>query len=467
MKKSIVVLMVVFAILAVAQQPAQPAAPGQQPAAPGQQPAAPGQPAAGQAPAQPGAPGQAAPAAPQQKKEIKDPAEYNAYMGAMNATDPNQKAIALEGFLQQFPNSVMKSDALELLMAAYEQGGNGAKVNEAAQRLLQADPNNLKALALLTYSARMAATQGQNPQQNLAQAAQYATQGLQAVQTAQKPEGMNDADWQKLKQQVVIIFNGAVGQNDFAQKNYPAAVEHLGAAVQADPNNLNNVYPLALAHLESNPPNPVGLFYIARAVALTAQAPAQQQQIAKYGRSRYVKYHGGDDGWNELVQQAAASPQPPPNFAVAPAPTPAEQAAKLVQTKQVKDMSFDEFQMIFTSGNQQAAQQVWDQIKGKPIAFVARVVETSPTKLTLAATYDDINANPPKPDVDLTMVAALPARLVPKAGAEAQVQGVPVSFTPNPFLITMEQGKLVGKEAPAAKPAAGKKAPARRTTRKP
>jgi len=55
------------------------------------------------------------------------------------------------------------------------------------------------------------------------------------------------------------------------------------------------------------------------------------------------------------VQQAASQPTIPPDFKVAPAPTPAEQAAKLCQTKQVKDMSFDEFQMIFTFGNQQCS----------------------------------------------------------------------------------------------------------------
>jgi tetratricopeptide (TPR) repeat protein len=456
MKKSIVVLMVVFAILAVAQQPPQqPAAPGQQPAgaqpAPGQQPAAPGQPAA--------------PAAAQ-KKEIKDPAEYNAYMGALNTADANQKAIALEGFLQQFPNSVMKPDALELLMAAYEQAGNAQKVTETAQRLLQSDPNNLKALALMTYTARAQAEA--NPQtaaQNLAQAGQYAQQGLQAVQTAQKPEGMNDADWQKLKTQVAVIFNGAAGQNDFAQKNYPAAVQHLGAAVEADPNNLRNVYPLALAYLESNPPNPLGLWYIARAVALTAQAPAQSQQIARFGRSRYVKYHGGDDGWNEVVQQAAATPQPPAGFTIKPAPTPAEQAATLVQQKKVADMSFDEIQMVLTSGNQQAADQVWNDLKGKPTKFVAKVVEATPTKLTLSATADDIEKN--AADVDLTMTAAVPARLVPKPGAMVPVQGTPVSYTPNPFMITMSSGVLGASEKPAAAAPATKKAPARKTTKKP
>ncbi len=90
-----------------------------------------------------------APAAPQQKKEIKDPAEYNAYVGAIQQTDPAAQISGLEAFLAQYPNSVMKEDALETLMVDYQKTNNQAKMLDAAQRILQANPNNLRALALL------------------------------------------------------------------------------------------------------------------------------------------------------------------------------------------------------------------------------------------------------------------------------------------------------------------------------
>jgi hypothetical protein len=56
--------------------------------------------------------------APQQKT-ITDPAEYNAYITAINLPDPAQRASALESFLQQYPGTVMKSEALEQILAAY------------------------------------------------------------------------------------------------------------------------------------------------------------------------------------------------------------------------------------------------------------------------------------------------------------------------------------------------------------
>ena len=78
-------------------------------------------PAQGQ-PATPPAQGQAAaPAGQAAAPVIKDPAEYNAYVGAIKQSDANAKISGLEAFLTQYPNSVMKNQALEILMGTYQQ----------------------------------------------------------------------------------------------------------------------------------------------------------------------------------------------------------------------------------------------------------------------------------------------------------------------------------------------------------
>src|SRR5258707_15550374 len=108
--------------------------------------------ASGQAPAPPASQPQASPAsAPAQKKEIKDPAEYNAYVGAVQQSDPAAKISGLEAFLTQYPNSVMKEDALEILMGTYEQAGNQQKTIDTDTKLVAADPSNVRWMALLAY----------------------------------------------------------------------------------------------------------------------------------------------------------------------------------------------------------------------------------------------------------------------------------------------------------------------------
>src|SRR5436305_7991061 len=304
MKTSLVAFVLALSAIAVGQT----TAPKYQAQPAGSQPAATQQPGTAPAAGQPGA--------PPQKKEIKDPAEYNAYVSAVQQKDPAAKISGLEAFLTQYPNSVMKEDALEALMGAYQQSNNAAKMTDTAQRVLQTNPNNLRALALLAYTKRAAAEANQNPQQNLAEGAKYAERGLQALKTATKPEAMSEPDFEKMKGQMSTIFNGVAGIAALQSKNFPQAEERLRAAVQGDPNDLRNVYPLALAYLTATPPDSVnGLFFIARPANLSAGS-AGQAQIMAYGKSQYTKYHGSDQGWTELLAQAKTTPLPPQGFTI-------------------------------------------------------------------------------------------------------------------------------------------------------
>ena len=442
MKTSLVAIVLAFAAVASGQQTTT--QPQTQTTAPAQttQPAAP----AGAA-----QPGQAA-AQPQQKKEIKDPAEYNAYVGAVQQKDPNAKISGLEAFLTQYPNSVMKEDALEVLMGAYQQAGNQQKMLDTAQRVLQANPNNLRALALLTYVKRSQAEAGQNPQQNLADAAQYATKGLEALKTAPKAEGMSDADFDKLKTQMSAIFSGAAGIAALQNKDYPHAQSYLRDAVQADPNELRNVYPLALADLTGTPPNSVeGLFFIARAANLAAGSPGQPQ-IENYGKSQYTKYHGSDQGWTDLLASAKTNPMPPAGFDVTKyvPPTPAEQAADLVKNKapnDIKQMSFADWELVLSAGKPEDQDKVWSVIKGIPLQMEGLVISATATEVQIAESQDDIDQK--RADIVVQMSGNIPDRLMPKVGANLQFEGTPVSYTPSPFVMTMEKGALLTAKKPA------------------
>ena len=406
----------------------------------------------------------AAQAAP--KPQVKDPAEYNAYVNAVQQSDPSAKAAALEAFLQTYPNSVVKVDALESLMAAYQQAGNGQKMVDAATRLVQADPNNVKALAILTYTYR-ATINAQNLQQNLDLIQQYATKGEEALPKMTKSEGMSDADFTKMHNELGAIFEGGLGfvalqkkDNAEAAKDFRQAISHESQPTIAD------VYPLAQADLEAKPINPEGFWF---AIKASQMAQGQgQQQILDYARKKYIRYHGAEDGWADLVKQAQASTSimPPDGFTVAaapPPPSPAEQAAELVKTKQPKDMAFAEWQLVLSSGNAQAADAVWTTLKDKPITLVASVISASPTKLTLAGSADDIDDK--KADITVTLAKPLPAKAVPAVGALTKFQATASTYTPSPFMMTMTDGILfdkAGNPIGAAPAAPAHKAPAKK-----
>jgi tetratricopeptide (TPR) repeat protein len=399
--------------------------------------------AAAQPQTQTAAPAQAQPAA---SKTIKDPAEYNAYVGAAQQAqkDPTAAISGLEAFLAQYPNSVMKEDALELLMGAYQQTGNQAKVIDAANRLLTANPNNVRALALLAYSERAA--------QKWADAKGHAERGLQALTTMTKPDGVSEADFQKQKTQLGALLDSVAGFSALQLKDNATAEKDLRAAVEADPNNVENVYPLALASLTATPEDDVnGLFFIARAVNLVKD-PGGKAQITKFGHAKYVKYHGSEEGWNELLALTATTPLPPAGFTIKAyvPPTPAEQAADLVKSKAPKDMSFAEWEMVLSAGAPADTDKVWSAIKGVALQMEGTVIKASSTELQIAASEDDIQAK--RADVVVTMGGTIPAKLMPAEGSTLDFEGTPVSYTPSPFVMTMEKGALLTK-APPAKPA--------------
>ncbi len=410
-------------------------------------------------------PAQGQPSAPQaaQGPIIKDPAEYNAYVGAINQKDPTAQISGLEAFMTQYPNSIMKVAALQQLMGDYQQTNNQAKTIETATKLVTADPTNERAMFLLAYFDRLKAQGGDpNAQQDLADAKKYGQMGLDGLPKFAKPDGMSDADFQKMKDQMTGVFNAALGLAALTAKDYVTARTDLRAAADSSPDfqkDFSVVYPLALAYAGPTPPDPNlaadpinAIWFTARASVLAPNAQ-YQGSIEKYARSLYIKYHGGDDGWADVLTAAKAAPTPIPT--IKPAPTPAEQAHTMAAATDPTKMDFATWEFILSNGAQADQDLVWNAIKGKPVYMNGTIISATATEFDIAASSDDIDAK--KADITLTFEEKVPLKLIPKAGASQDFQGNPASYTSNPFMMTMEKG-LLPKPKPAApvhhKPAA-------------
>lgn len=397
------------------------------------------------------------------QKTIKDPAEYNAYVSALQQTDANAKVQALEGFLQQYPNSIVREDALEAIMATFQQQNNLASTAQAAQRLLQINQNHVPALAVMVVQRQQA--------QNMNEARQYAERGLQALTTWQRPETVPQAQFEQQKKALTSLFNSTIGGALFAAKDYAGAPRYLRAAYEADPNNAQTAPQLAaqlgVSYLEAKPGDPIlGLWLAARAAAMT-----NDPGLTKYARAKYVNYHGGEDGWNELLAQARTSPYPPQGFIIKPAPTPQEIADKVLAENEVGKLAFSDWEFILQNGSPASKDAVWTHIQSLGVVKLAgKVVASTRESMQVAVAKDKQESNTADVQVNFTE----PLKAIPATGTMVQFTGAADSYTPEPLLITFRDGALVGKGATAPgraagagakKGAAGPKKPTRRRPR--
>src|ERR1700692_4913997 len=243
---------------------------------------------------------------------IKDPTEYNDYTNAVGQSAPAAKAAALETFLTKYPNSVVKNDLLELLMATYQQTGDMAKTLSTADRLLASDPGNLRALAVSVLIQKSQATVNPPPpdaQTILDKAAAEAQTGLSAT----KSGNMADADFQKLKSATAPIFDSAIALDDANKKDYAGAIAAYNSelkAYTAPPQTqsgpgLNDTYLLGQAYAQQTPPDlKNAAWFLTRAAQFAP--PQAKPQIEKAAEYFYNKYHGSMDGFPAVQTLAQA-----------------------------------------------------------------------------------------------------------------------------------------------------------------
>src|SRR5258708_11102541 len=247
------------------------------------------------------------------------PAEYNAYNSAITQTDPKAKAAAFDAYLTAYRQSAVKEATLEQLMLSYS-AFDAAKTLDAADRLLQVDPNNLRALTFETYFRLTGADSITDPsgkQAALDKAAEYAQKGLAVT----KPADTSAADFTALLAQAKPVFYRTIATAALNKKDGATAVtnfkQELAGAPPADTTKpgplLQDTYTLGMAYYQSTPPDYVNCTWYASRAAAFAPEPykTQMMPLAKFC---YKKYHGSDEGFDTVLAAAQKTLDPPSDF---------------------------------------------------------------------------------------------------------------------------------------------------------
>jgi hypothetical protein len=398
---------------------------------------------------------------------VKDPAEYNAYQNATTQTTPQAKASASEAFLKQYPQSVLKKSILEGLVDDYS-AFDQPKTVDAAQRLLQIEPNNLKAMFLIAFIEKQeaAATPAQAPQL-LDDAAAEATKGLADT----KPAEVKDEDWTKQKAATDPIFYSILSNDAlYSKKDLPGAVaafrtelEYLAKnnpdATKVAP-GLNDTMLLGQTYTQLTPPDMVnGVWFLARAESF---APANFKPVLdKQARYWYKRYHGKEDGFDAVLAAAATSIFPPPDFKIAPAPTPKDIADGVVaSTPDLTTLALADKEYILANASKENAEKLWALLKDQVSQVPGTVLVATASQIQLAVT-DDAKTDK-KPDFTINMKTPLADKDIPAVGSDiTNLIGTYDSYTQSPAQIILRDGEIqVAKKPVARKPSPAKKKPA-------
>ena len=378
---------------------------------------------------------------------IKDPAEYNAYQMAITQSDPKAKAAALESFLTTYPQSVVKSAVLDNLVDTYQQTGDQDKQLNAATRLLQVDPNNLKAIL---YSVIIKKQQGgkTGDAQTLDDAAALAQKGL----TAPKPAATSDDDWKKLTHAAFPIFHSAIAL-DYAvsKKDYKNAQDEYVAELKlySDDESKSGaglIDSLQLAQAYAQPGAAVNLvqavWFFARVWDL---APAAYKaQIEPKLEYYYKKYHGSLDGLDAIKTQAQASTFPPGTLVITAAKSPAEQIHDLIAaTPDLNTLALADKETVLGLGSKEDADKLWALLKDKETQVPGIVISATASQIKVAVTQDAKDAK--VADFVVNLKKPLEEKDIPQPGFEfktqpaAELVGTYDSYTQVPATATTAQ----------------------------
>ncbi len=440
--------------------------------------------------------------------------EYAKYNAANTATTPAAKAAAFEDYLKAYPNSAVKTDVLGQLLFAYSQSNDTAKTLDAADRLLQVDPNNLRALTFEVYLRRADADKMSDPaakQAALDKVAGYAQTGL----SASKPKDMSDSDFDTLKKAAMPTFQSAIADDDLAKKDNAGAIAALKAEVDSVPVGdtqkpspvLQDMLTLANAYYTSNPPDYLNCAWWATRAGY--YAPDQlKPDVIKLAQYCYAKFHGSKEGYEQLTALAPTSLDPPAAVAsIKPAPKPADIVSNLIATTpDLSTLAISDREFVLQYGNQPGPQctsatpaaataaaaptspdasaapaaattaapaastdpncitnadKAFNSVKGKSVEFPdVLVVSATTTKVMVAVSDDAVQSK--TPDFEFDIKEPLADAKVPAAFTKVSLTGTYSTYTSAPLLITMSDGAIVAKKAAPAKRPTPTRRPARR-----
>ncbi len=383
-------------------------------------------------------------------------AEYNDFTALTKATDKAQQAQLAAAFIQKYPDSDYKNEALNIQVQAESNVPSmQAKAVQDAEALAKA-PNATAAEMLVAdtivsfYEPNLVQPNDPDMAAKMATLTQAATCGQQLLSSAPAAQ----------QAQLGPIMVKAQGFAQLNTKDYDAAITTLSKAAAENPKDALPYYWMGIAEVtKATPDFNTGLFDLAKASVLAPQTAA----FKSYLDTVYKSYHGTADGEQDVITAATNNNTPPAGFKVLSS-ADVQNAANMAAYNQALEAQKntlppeDSFPGIEARLKRpDLATDMWKKTKGTGLELDGLVTEVTARSVDLAVGATDATKNTP---ADLHVILAAPLNRRPKIGEKVTVDGVAESYKPNPpdangqFVLTLNQGSVKG-FSPVAKPGPG------------
>lgn len=392
-------------------------------------------------------------------------AEYNAYQACVNDANPASKLTCFATFENTYHGST-------LLPFVYSGGLQGAAAsNNAAKVLEYADkvaglgdkvdvPNRFNACYLRAryfhgiFNARAA-----NAADSASKARASADECLELAGKFTKPEGTDQKQFDEFVKGAKTVLYYTIGVASAALKDYPRAVEGYQFALAADPMHAFSRYQLGISYLQLNPPQSMdGFWSLAQAINMKV---AGEAQVRTYLRNQILRYQAGlvqcdkdtDAQIGELLSLAQPGAQRSADYSI-----PSGGEIEAVQ-KQINILTM--LKGLKEGGK--TAKITWLSSCGlefpEVVGKVISVTDNGNTGVLVQVFTDESNdvveaATAPNLEVH---VPEQPEAARLKKDEPVRFSGHVARYTPEPFMVYFEKGKVNSEDIPADEAAAVKK----------
>lgn len=385
--------------------------------------------------------------------------EYNDLNAALREKDLQRQVQLLDQFCEKHPKSELLPTAFQAYFQAYQKLNNPTKVVETADRWLAIDPTNFIALATRAYYFP-ATISNTDPDlaTKLDKAEQTARKGLEMVPKQVKQAGQTDEQFSEQMKAVTALFHSTIGLAALQRKDYKTGQVEFDAAIENTPKDPWAYYRLALCYVNMQPPNhPLAIWNLARAISFKIPI---EGQLRDYSKKLFIRYHGSEEGYTDVLALAAGSVSPPAGWRVVSYEEINAERAKLTVPMIFSDLK---------SGGE-PANKMWSLVKGMEIELQGLVLANMPDEgketRTINLAVGEEAATAEAANVQLAVVAPPEAKNL-KKGDVVHFTGMIEAYQTAPsFLLKLGEGKVNAEDIPKVAPKPTKP-PAKPPARKP